>query len=145
MKLNTIGKCPCKIPNTMCNQTLQKCVCKEGYMESSDEQRCIKQSVHLDNPCEIDEQCSKDNQNSMCISRSCACKPGFKKHEDTCFSIILTSSKNETCLSDDECHTQTPHSKCITNHCVCDENFLFSKSSNVNVSNLIFNTNETKN
>lgn len=130
--INKLGadchKHQCDIPHSGCDINSFKCICDKGYIESSDEIRCIIASVHLSQPCEMNEQCVKYDMNSVCSDGRCACLKNFTLHDSSCRSLVKLE---EHCESSEECHKFTTNVTCLNHKCTCDKDFVSSSNGNV--------------
>ncbi|CRK95118.1 CLUMA_CG008596, isoform A [Clunio marinus] len=125
-----LGDCKknsCVVPNTHCKLGMNKCVCDEDFIESFDGSRCIAQTVELQHPCEMNEQCVKYDRNAACDDRKCQCLRNFTQHENSCRSMVKIG---EHCDSNEECQKFTSNATCHNHKCICDENFSSSEDGN---------------
>lgn len=118
------GQCPCISSNSYCNEKTQLCACKEGFLPSRGGKKCISKSVALGNPCEIDEQCIRNDHFSHCddVHHNCSCSNHFLMFKDTCHSIIAAG--DTPCERDTDCSNRTENSICQEKQCICDKGFV---------------------
>lgn len=127
---NKIGECPCNVPNTRCVLEDNKCVCNEGFVQSPDKSRCIAETVHLGQSCEMNEQCVRFEKHAACEDGFCKCLNNFAQHDNTCRSLVKIG---EHCESQAECRKFTTNVTCIDHKCACEKNFVASDNGNVSV------------
>lgn len=122
------GACPCDFPNSHCVLDSNTCVCDDNSIVI-DKERCVAARVHLNKPCEMNEQCVRFDKNSGCIDGVCQCLENFTMHGDSCRSLVKIG---EHCDSPAECHKFTSNVTCLDHLCICENNFSASENGNVN-------------
>lgn len=131
---NKMGVCPCDFLFSHCDLSTNKCACDAGFVMTTDLRRCIASTVHLDQPCEMNEQCVRFDAHSTCNEGICDCLKNFTLHENTCRFQVKIS---EHCESNEECRKFTENAVCIDHKCACEENFVASDDGNVSFDVLI--------
>uniref|UniRef100_A0A182W9J8 Cytoplasmic dynein 2 heavy chain 1 n=1 Tax=Anopheles minimus TaxID=112268 RepID=A0A182W9J8_9DIPT len=115
------GQCPCQVANSFCHEQTSRCVCKDGFLPSRVEKKCVHKSVQLGGECENNEQCSNHDHFSDCDSSKqiCQCQEHFVIYEGACRSIIAVTNLSKPCDTDDDCANGTANSICHTGQCIC--------------------------
>ncbi|XP_053659242.1 prion-like-(Q/N-rich) domain-bearing protein 25 [Anopheles marshallii] len=115
------GQCPCQVANSFCHEQTSRCVCKDGFLPSRVEKKCIHKSVQLGGECENNEQCSNHDHFADCDSSKqvCQCQEHFIIYEGACRSIIAVANLTKPCDTDDDCANGTANSICHTGQCIC--------------------------
>jgi EB module len=126
---NKIGdSCPCGIPNSQCLLRENFCACLKDFVVTPDELRCIKQTVPLNQSCEMNEQCVKFDQHATCSKSICQCLENFTMHDNSCRSVVKVGEK---CESHAQCRNTTTNVSCFEHTCACDQFYVASKDGNV--------------
>jgi len=91
--------------------------------------------VKLNEICEIDNQCFKNDQFSKCDAglKRCKCQDNFMEHNESCWSKINIGAK---CQQDTDCQNQTHHTVCKEQHCVCHRGYVAKQDNTVIYFNL---------
>lgn len=118
----------CSVPNSHCVDEIYKCQCNQGFVESPDAMRCITETVHLGQPCEMNEQCVRFDRSAACEEGVCRCLKNFTEHDTSCRSLVLIG---QHCISQVECQKFTTNVTCIDHKCACEKNFVASDNGNV--------------
>lgn len=82
----------------------------------------------MDQPCEMNEQCVKYDNNAFCNGGVCRCLENFAKHDNACRSLVKIG---EQCRSDEECRKFTTNVTCFDHKCACEKSFVASTDGNV--------------
>lgn len=99
--------------------------------------RCIKKTVQLNQPCELNEQCVRFDRRAFCdLGGVCGCLQNFTQHDNTCRSLVKIG---EVCESTEECRKFTANATCLDHRCACDENFVSSDDGNVRMDQFSMN------
>lgn len=135
------GTCPCNSENSYCNETTQMCICKEGFIPSREQKKCIKKSVPLNGTCEVDEQCIMHDPFSHCDDThlNCTCLQHFLDFQDTCHSIVEGPQQHngndsatvipQPCAHDEDCTKLAANTTCHLGQCICVKGFVANSDS----------------
>lgn len=84
------GACPCLLKNSVCNPSLDQCVCQENFIPSLDKRRCLRRMMELDKVCEYDEQCMRVDHLSICDkdTKVCVCGHNTTNVHSVCRTIV---------------------------------------------------------
>ncbi|XP_023026079.2 uncharacterized protein isoform X1 [Leptinotarsa decemlineata] len=110
----------CNIEFSRCGNNV--CACKELYVASPDQKRCLEVSSGLGASCEDSVQCYDRVPHSGCQNNKCVCQQQMHKYQGLCYRNV---ELGQNCGSDAEC-SATHFSKCINSTCSCIDGFVAS-------------------
>lgn len=120
--------CQDRDPNRICNSTTQRCGCRNGYLEPSMGNYCVKNKASYNDICNQDSNCGSYLK---CYPsgdmRKCLCLPGLKWNSTikVCYPMEI-----EYCKSDVECQDVDKNRICkqkmdtTLKYCQCKDNYM---------------------
>ena len=120
--------CQDRDPNRICNSTTQRCGCRDGYLEPSTGDYCVKKKASYNDTCNQDSDCG---HYSKCYQsgdmKKCLCQPGLKWNS---VNKSCNEMEIESCKSDVECQDVDKNRICkqktdtTLKRCQCKDNYM---------------------